>query len=187
MCWGPVQWMALHQLMRGFPVAPSEARRKGLEQYVTALADVIPCPSCSEHWRDLARTVRTDGRVQALKWSIDAHNTVNKRLGKPVYTYAQAARALTAACDGNVFRGMPSVAGGLQTPLPLPPASHHGVMWSPLTIGLLTAACVLAVAVVALAVVLGTRKPRPRQSSSMPALSARSRFGVTRSQPTLDA
>jgi hypothetical protein len=181
LCWGPVQWMALHQLMRGFPVAPSEDRRRGLAQYVTAMADVIPCPSCSEHWRALARTVRTDNRLEALKWSIDAHNTVNKRLGKPVYTYAQAASMLNAACAGNVFRGMPAGPGASSTSTlaaqaddvqSLPPATHT-IMWSPVTIGLLTAACVLAAVVIALAVVVGLgahiRRPSGRHTGNAPA------------------
>lgn len=102
LCWGPNQWLALHQMLRGYPrTDPSPAKQRALRQYVAAMADVMPCSICSDHWRKLAPTVKTGSRLEALKWSIDAHNTVNKRLGKPVYTYAQAVKLLKEQCPGN--------------------------------------------------------------------------------------
>ena len=104
-CWGPMQWMALHQMLRGYPLEKaSQDKQDGLRQYVLAMASVIPCERCSSHWRQLAPTVRTENRYEALKWSIDAHNTVNRRLQKPVYTYAQALDLLKGQCPNNQYQ-----------------------------------------------------------------------------------
>lgn len=107
-CWGPVQWMALHQIARGYPREnPSEAKRQALVQYVTALADLLPCSFCGDHWRKLAPSIAsaTGSRYEALKWTIDAHNSVNARLKKPVLTYEQAVQSMQDRCPGNVFTG----------------------------------------------------------------------------------
>ncbi len=106
-CWGPLQWMALHQMLRGYPVsAPSEEKQAALRQYVTAMAEVIPCIKCSMHWKQLATTVKTGSRFEALKWSIDAHNYVNKRLHKPVLTYAEAVKSMNERCANNVLQNV---------------------------------------------------------------------------------
>jgi hypothetical protein len=94
-CWGPLQWMALHQMLRGFQ--PTPERQAALRSHVQTLADVIPCSICSNHWRAIAPTIDTSSRDAALKWSIDVHNAVNKRLHKPELSYEQAIAAMNAA------------------------------------------------------------------------------------------
>jgi hypothetical protein len=93
-CWGPVEWMAMHQMLRGFQ--PTPTRKAALVTHLTSLADVLPCSACGNHWRTIAPTVDTSSRDAALKWSIDAHNSVNERLGKPKLSYAQAIAAMDA-------------------------------------------------------------------------------------------
>lgn len=121
-CWGPVQWMALHQLARGYPRAnPSEAQKAALVSYVTALADLLPCEHCSKHWRALSSSVvgSTGSRYDALKWTIDAHNAVNARLHKKVLSYEEAVRDMEDRCPGNRFAGVfgpPVEAAPLHTP-----------------------------------------------------------------------
>jgi hypothetical protein len=93
-CWGPLQWQALHHMLRGFK--PTPAKTAALVAYVHALSDLLPCSVCGDHWRQLAKTLDPQ---RALQWSIDAHNAVNARLGKPVLSYGQAVRALQAHCS----------------------------------------------------------------------------------------
>jgi hypothetical protein len=103
-CWGPVQWTALHQLLRGYPREDASAEKQdALKAYVNGLAGLIPCNACAQHWKSFAATVQTKNRHDALKWSIDAHNAVNARLGKRVYTYAEALRLLETQCVGNTY------------------------------------------------------------------------------------
>jgi hypothetical protein len=146
-CWGPVQWLALHQMLRGYPEQPSDAKRTALAAYVTALADVLPCESCSGHWRALLAQspVDTSSRTAALKWSIDAHNTVNKRLGKPVLSYDDAARALAGAGLGSGVSPSPGMAG----------SGSNQPLWP-----WIAAVCVLGVAVIVLVVIVAVRRPR---------------------------
>jgi hypothetical protein len=76
-----------------------------------------------------------------MKWAVDVHNTVNKRLNKPVLTYAQAAAAMAHTCPRN---GSPS----------LIPAQHAAVDRTR-TIMLIVISVVAVAAVIALAVLLG--------------------------------
>lgn len=105
-CWGPLQWMAMHQLVRGYPRDnPTQAQKEALVTYMTSLAEIMPCSLCADHWRAIAPTVAgaTSNRYSALKWTIDVHNAVNARLGKPVLTYGQAVAAIQNACPNNVL------------------------------------------------------------------------------------
>jgi hypothetical protein len=106
-CWGPMQWLAMHQIARGYPrQAPTDAQQVAWTSYVSALADLLPCPVCADHWRAIIlRGVPTASRFDVLKWTIDVHNEVNARLHKPTLSYEQAVKAMQQACPGNVFRG----------------------------------------------------------------------------------
>ena len=103
-CWGPPQWMALHQLLRGYPREnPSPEKQAALKSYVQGLAGIIPCNACAQHWKDHADTVATGSRAEALKWSIDVHNSVNNRTGKKMYSYAEALALLRDTCPDNRY------------------------------------------------------------------------------------
>jgi hypothetical protein len=95
-CVGPPQWQALHNLGRTFDGSPEKAQ--AIVAYVTALGDLFPCPKCAPHWKALAPTVDTTSQAGFLKWTFDAHNQVNARLGVPTYSYQQAIDAMNAAC-----------------------------------------------------------------------------------------
>jgi FAD-linked sulfhydryl oxidase len=97
-CWGPAQWQAIHQLLRGYPDIPTEATKQALRNYLEALVYLIPCPSCAGHWKEIVGTVDASSRVAALKWSIDVHNAVNRRLHKRELTYTEAIEALNQKC-----------------------------------------------------------------------------------------
>lgn len=104
-CWGPPQWMALHQLLRGYPREhASPEKQAALKSYVQGLAGIIPCNACAQHWKALADTVATENRAAALKWSIDVHNAVNLRTGKKMYSYADALELLRDTCPGNRYQ-----------------------------------------------------------------------------------
>ena len=51
---------------------------------------MLPCAICREHYKQhLAKNPLTpflDSRKDLLKWTIDIHNKVNKKLGKPEWT-----------------------------------------------------------------------------------------------------
>ena len=106
MCWGPVQWIALHQMARGYPLkSPSKEKQEGVKAYVMGLAEFLPCSICSTHWRVIAPTVEahTSSRDELLKWTIDVHNAVNERTKgkKAVLTYKEAIETIITNCTGN--------------------------------------------------------------------------------------
>ena len=135
-CWGPVQWLAIHQLLRGYPRNPMPSTQAALKAYLAALAHLIPCSICASHWADIAPTVDTSSRAAALKWSIDVHNEVNKRLKKPVLSYAEAVATLEAACP------------------PPPPPDVLAALKTQRSV-LIAIAVILLVAMILLAVVVG--------------------------------
>jgi hypothetical protein len=160
-CWGPLQWMAMHQLLRGYPREnPTPTQRAALVNYMVALGDLMPCPRCAQHWKALAPSVQdaTDSRYTALKWSVDVHNAVNARLHKPVLTYAQAVQAMQDMCPGNQWRERasqgPTVAGlGGRLPLTGPSSlTTSQIAATPLYLG--TAVALGALALILLVVVI---------------------------------
>ena len=153
-CWGPVQWTALHQMLRGYPLyEASPEKQEALRAYVTGLAGIIPCSICAQHWKTLATTVKTENRKAALKWSIDAHNLVNARLGKRVYTDEEAVAILKKQCPDNRY----ACTGPSATTPSSSPAWMYGMAVTTAVVMFVAIVCILVAAVtVSLA-----RKTRP--------------------------
>lgn len=162
-CWGPLQWMTMHQLARGYPREnPTPAQRQALVSYMTSLAEFMPCSKCANHWRQIAPTVQqaTDSRYTALKWTIDVHNAVNARLHKPVLTYAQAVQAIKDMCPGNEWRERAAahLAPKGRVPLTGPDAlSNSAIASTPLFLGV-TIALGAAVLILVVVIVIGRRR-----------------------------
>jgi hypothetical protein len=91
-CLGPSVWKALHNLSRGYE--PTPEKQQAAKQLFQNLGVLFPCGRCGRHIREVAETVEVGSRVGFIKWLIDFHNSVNKRTGKPVLTYAQAVDAM---------------------------------------------------------------------------------------------
>ena len=60
------------------------------------LAEAIPCPSCKAEWLAVISEVPCEGR-EMFPWSVDVHNTINKRLGKTQVTFEEALARWAAA------------------------------------------------------------------------------------------
>lgn len=97
-CWGKRQWELLHQYVAAYPDKPTPEHEHALREYVLALMLLLPCTACGRHWSQLAPSVQTTSRRAAIKWAVDAHNAVNRRLNKPVLSYQEAAAAVRAMC-----------------------------------------------------------------------------------------
>ena len=84
---GPSQWTSLHNIARTL----TPEKMGAFKEYVKNMATLLPCGVCSAHFRKLVvDTLSATTPQEALAWTIDVHNAVNERLGKPVLTYAQA-------------------------------------------------------------------------------------------------
>ena len=88
--WGPLGWMTLHSISCIYPENPTLEERVILEKFVELFRDSITCPHCKGHFTSMLNTYRrktpdwSANRYQFFLFVCRAHNTVNKRLDKPV-------------------------------------------------------------------------------------------------------
>ncbi|WAR55396.1 hypothetical protein PtB15_6B137 [Puccinia triticina] len=81
-------WTLLHTIGSYYPVErPSTAQKDSVRQLINSLATIYPCQPCASHLQDYLHRFppKTDNRSQLERWLCDAHNEVNKRLGKELF------------------------------------------------------------------------------------------------------
>lgn len=94
--WGPLGWMTLHSAASLYPDSPTDAERQLMTRWLDLFRDTITCPSCQGHFAELLGEYRTRypnmlySRREFLLFTFRAHNSVNRRLNKPVYSTVQA-------------------------------------------------------------------------------------------------
>ena len=99
--WGPYYWGALHLAALGCPDA--QVLRTFIECYKT----VLPCISCRAHFTqvlDENPVPDSPDPLAIFKWSVDIHNIVNERLGKPIVDYNDAYAIWTDSRPASVER-----------------------------------------------------------------------------------
>jgi len=92
--WGPVLWSILHSIAErvGTPFALYEPdERRALLKLFGAIAKMIPCPSCKEHYEEYLKEHPVAGPLKDLpkadlrqfvrRWFWDLHNWVNESKG----------------------------------------------------------------------------------------------------------
>lgn len=100
--WGPVFWPVLHALAEraGALRDPftQEDERMEWPRFLRAVADVLPCPNCREHYLEwIADNPFTPLRALPYgqirdwirRWLFDCHNAVNTRNSKPLFYFDQ--------------------------------------------------------------------------------------------------
>lgn len=94
--WGPYQWLILHTMAWVYPDTPSEDRQASMRMYLQGMSENLPCPGCSYHCIQYFQDHPPDvsGRMAFFHYTVDMHNSVNRRLGKREWTYEEAAEDL---------------------------------------------------------------------------------------------
>ncbi|WBR14471.1 Erv-family thiol oxidoreductase [Pandoravirus kuranda] len=92
---GPPLWETMHYAAFQCP-EPFAERAPALLSLVRAYATLLPCAECRGHFAALLAAhppeeAARGGRQAFARWTVDAHNMVNARLGKPLVTFEQAA------------------------------------------------------------------------------------------------
>lgn len=94
--WGPSGWNFLHAVSYSFPVKPSEEEKHDMYNFLRYFARVIPCKMCRDDFGNYIRTHLKNSDNPALKskqqlvyFLVDAHNYVNVKIGKRIYSYAE--------------------------------------------------------------------------------------------------
>jgi hypothetical protein len=98
--WGPQGWVTLHSVAALFPEHPSPEEIRLIQTWIQCFANTIICPSCQGHFKKMVETYRASrpqmfsSRNELTLFVLRAHNTVNRRLGKKVYTLEESWKIL---------------------------------------------------------------------------------------------
>ena len=89
-------WRTIHTLAAGLPETPSRQQRASMMSFLHALPELLPCAKCGAHMRAMVH--EGDGGLVPLRsadapqfqtrralfdYTVDMHNVVNRRLGRP--------------------------------------------------------------------------------------------------------
>lgn len=89
--WGPLGWMTLHSVASLYPEQPTPAEKQLVSTWLDLFRDTITCHSCRSHFTEMYGLYRQKfptmfhSRQELMAFTFRAHNTVNRRLNKPVY------------------------------------------------------------------------------------------------------
>lgn len=84
--------MTLHSTAFAYPESPTGPERELMTTWLDMFRDTITCPSCKGHFTDMLASYRSQfpnmlqSRHEFIMFTFRAHNAVNKRLNKPVYS-----------------------------------------------------------------------------------------------------
>lgn len=83
---GRSTWTFLHTMSAAYPPSPSRTQQSEMSQFLSLFSNLYPCWHCAEDFRDWMRRPgnepRTEGREGLGQWMCEAHNEVNRKLGK---------------------------------------------------------------------------------------------------------
>ncbi|KAI3404838.2 ERV1 [Candida oxycetoniae] len=84
---GRSSWSLLHSIAATYPEEPTTKQQQDMKSFLNLFAGFYPCWFCGEEFGKYMEKHKPDtGSQDDLgKWLCDAHNAVNKRLGKPKF------------------------------------------------------------------------------------------------------
>lgn len=94
--WGPLGWMTLHSISSIYPENPTSEERLILEKFVEMFRETITCVHCKRHFTGMLNKYKqvhpewSSSRYDFFLFVCRAHNTVNRRLDKPIFPTIQS-------------------------------------------------------------------------------------------------
>lgn len=84
---GNGSWDLLHSMAAWYPDNPTPTDQKMITQFFDSFARFYPCTWCAEDFqRNLKeKPVASESRDSLCIWLCEQHNTVNEKLGKPLF------------------------------------------------------------------------------------------------------
>ena len=88
--------MTLHSMASLYPDEPTLSEKALMASWLDMFKGTITCPSCQAHFQELLEAYRgrfpqmLESRASFLLFTFRAHNSVNQRLNKPIYTTVAA-------------------------------------------------------------------------------------------------
>tara|TARA_B110001469_G_C9451254_1_gene227918 strand:+ start:266 stop:691 length:426 start_codon:yes stop_codon:yes gene_type:complete len=103
--WGSKAWFFLHSIALNYPKYPTEKDKQDFKIFFESLANVIPCPDCSEHYKNniLKNPIdlNLNNNIDLNKWLVNIHNNVNIKNNKNVITYEHFLKNYKNIYDNN--------------------------------------------------------------------------------------
>ena len=87
--WGEPAWRFMHAVALGYPSSgPDLETRARYRAFYENLRGVLPCDSCRRGYTVIFAAIPIDdalasGSDALFRWTVDVHNEVAKKLGKP--------------------------------------------------------------------------------------------------------
>jgi hypothetical protein len=100
--WGPLGWATIHSVTAIYSETPSELEKALLSRWLESFQRTIVCEKCRGHFFTLMNDYKraypnwNASRKDAVLFGLRAHNTVNSKNGKPVYSTEDCLRLLRA-------------------------------------------------------------------------------------------
>lgn len=90
--WGPSMWNIIHTISFEYPNNPTTEDKQKHVDFILNLQFILPCKECRNHLSEILRNMKFNishmkNKYTFSKFCVDLHNTVNKRLGKPIIPY----------------------------------------------------------------------------------------------------
>jgi len=88
--WGPLGWMTLHSISVCYPITATITDKQVLDEFMQAFGLTITCSICNDHFSKMFNGYKiavptwNNGRYDLFIAICKMHNTVNKRLNKPI-------------------------------------------------------------------------------------------------------
>jgi hypothetical protein len=88
--WGPLGWMTLHSISLNYPDNPLIEDKQILSRFMDKFTESITCPYCQTHFKTIFQSYKglfpnwNTSKYDLFVFIARAHNTVNKRLDKPL-------------------------------------------------------------------------------------------------------
>jgi hypothetical protein len=92
---GPPVWKSLHIMAENYPTQPNQKHQTNCVKFVSALPYMLPCSDCGSHLLKEEQAIQNlpavcSSRSNLRSFFVEAHNNVNKHLGKPLWNVKEA-------------------------------------------------------------------------------------------------
>lgn len=89
---GTYVWNTFHIVSFNYPHKPSDTDQENMGKFIYYMCLHLPCMACRYHALTYIATnpPRTQSQLSLIRYFIDFHNAVNRRIGKPVLPYRDA-------------------------------------------------------------------------------------------------
>lgn len=100
---GRSTWTLLHTLAAVYPGVPSSQHKKDVISFIYLLSKLYPCGDCAQHFQKLLEGMppKVNNHDEFAAWMCNAHNVVNKRLGKGSFECGRVDERWECGCNGD--------------------------------------------------------------------------------------